>query len=158
MSRIDPFLSWRLLLIDGEWGGNILVLATYQTIISFACPRIALIGGPNPLRLTMNDSLLIRSFLLLKSCGKSLKWKVGAIFLKEKFRLLKARLKWWNDEVFGRLDLDVKDEVKEVNLREYMLEDDAVDGRTDIVGKRKKATSRFRLDLIIKENMLIQRG
>ena len=42
--------------------------------------------------------------------------------LKEKFKKLRERLRWWNHEVFGWLDLKIKENVELLNE----LEDDYV--------------------------------
>lgn len=63
--------------------------------------------------------------------------------LKEKFRLLKERLKWWNKEVFGRVDLEVEKEVRLVNKGDDFLEDDLVGAPKYLVSIRKEATSHF---------------
>lgn len=38
-----------------------------------------------------------------------------AYVLKEKFKLLNQRLKWWNKEVFGWIDVKINNIVKELN-------------------------------------------
>ncbi|CAI8610796.1 unnamed protein product [Vicia faba] len=76
--------------------------------------------------------------------------------LKEKLYLLKGRLKWWNVEVLGRIDFNIKEEVREVNKGESLLQEDLEDGREGVIASRKEATGHFRLNLRIKENMLIQ--
>lgn len=35
--------------------------------------------------------------------------------LKEKLRLLKNRLRWWNSNIFGTVDMDLEEGVKEIN-------------------------------------------
>lgn len=45
-------------------------------------------------------------------------WRVGtrkAFVIKEKFKLMKERLKGWNKEVFGWLDLSIDNIVLEMN-------------------------------------------
>ncbi|XP_058775200.1 uncharacterized protein LOC131649456 [Vicia villosa] len=41
--------------------------------------------------------------------------------LKEKFRILKGRLKWWNEEVFGKIDLEIEEEVTDLNRWDSLL-------------------------------------
>lgn len=63
--------------------------------------------------------------------------------LKEKFWILKESLKWWNKEVFGRIDLEVEDEVREVNKRDELIEEEFIRGRDTIVKDRKKLLVAF---------------
>lgn len=60
--------------------------------------------------------------------------------------------------MFRRIDLEVEEEVKMINLGETMLNLEAKDLRPNIVKKRKEATSRFWTNLRIKENMLAQKS
>ncbi|XP_058769380.1 uncharacterized protein LOC131643223 [Vicia villosa] len=46
----------------------------------------------------------------------------GDFVLKEKLRLLKDRLKWWNKEVFGRIGLEVEKGARDINLGDDRLE------------------------------------
>ncbi|XP_058746200.1 uncharacterized protein LOC131619076 [Vicia villosa] len=77
----------------------------------------------------------------------------GDFILKEKLQILKGRLRWWNTNVFGNIDLEIEEEVRDMN--EGVDEDDG--GIVD-VEKLKKASSKFWLNLKIKENMLIQKS
>lgn len=45
-----------------------------------------------------------------------------ACILKEKLKALKNKIRWWNKEVFGWLDMKVYDKVKEVNGFDVLLE------------------------------------
>ncbi|XP_058774930.1 uncharacterized protein LOC131649190 [Vicia villosa] len=82
----------------------------------------------------------------------------GDFILKEKHRLLKDKLKRWNKEVFGNIDLEVEEGVLDINI---------IDGRLDFTSSssyfdddlvfRKEASCRFWRNLRIKENMLLQR-
>ncbi|XP_058746404.1 uncharacterized protein LOC131619312 [Vicia villosa] len=78
--------------------------------------------------------------------------------LKEKFRILKERLRWWNRETFWRIDLEVEEEVTEMNKRDTLLEVVDEGDLINIIKGRKEASSRFWLNLRIKENMLIQKS
>lgn len=61
-------------------------------------------------------------------------------------------------EVFGRIDLEVEEGVKDINLGDTMLELEVDSLHSNIVNKRKEATARFWTKLRIKENMLVQRA
>lgn len=39
----------------------------------------------------------------------------GDLVLKEKMRLLKQRIRWWNTNVFGIVDMELEEGVKELN-------------------------------------------
>lgn len=41
-------------------------------------------------------------------------WKTYAV--KEKLKLLREKLRWWNKEVFGFLDLNIQNMVREINM------------------------------------------
>ncbi|XP_058783622.1 uncharacterized protein LOC131658332 [Vicia villosa] len=82
----------------------------------------------------------------------------GDFVLKEKLHLLKERLKWWNKVVFGIIDLEVEEGVKDIIFGDKLLELDSVELNPEIVKKRKEATNRFWTDLRIKENMLVQKS
>lgn len=74
----------------------------------------------------------------------------GDFALKEKFRLIKQRLKWWNKTVFGKYDFEVEECVRELNEA-----DDLDDMSEKVQAIKIKASCRFRLNLKINENMLI---
>ncbi|XP_058784312.1 uncharacterized protein LOC131659088 [Vicia villosa] len=44
----------------------------------------------------------------------------GDFVLKEKFRLIKERLKWWDKNVFGKVDLEVEEGVRDLNALDDM--------------------------------------
>ncbi|XP_058742324.1 uncharacterized protein LOC131614788 [Vicia villosa] len=77
----------------------------------------------------------------------------GDFVLKEKFRIIKERLRWWNNTVFGKFDLEVEEGVRELNEA-----DDCEVLGDEIQAIKGKASSRFWLSLKIKENMLIQKS
>ncbi|XP_058770694.1 uncharacterized protein LOC131644257 [Vicia villosa] len=82
----------------------------------------------------------------------------GDFVLKQKLFLLKGSLKRWNKEVFGRLDLEIQDEVRAINVGDALLEVEEEDFNLDILFNRKEATSRFWTKLRIKVNMLVQKA
>ncbi|XP_058761292.1 uncharacterized protein LOC131634664 [Vicia villosa] len=77
----------------------------------------------------------------------------GDVVLKEKFRIIKDMLRWWNNTVFGKYDLEVEEGVRELNEA-----DDCDVLGEEIQAIKRKASSRFWLNLKIKENMLIQKS
>lgn len=62
---------------------------------------------------------------------------------KEKLRILKERLKWWNKVVFGKIDLDMEDNERAIKFGDERLEDDIVGNHTDILLNRKEVTSKL---------------
>lgn len=40
----------------------------------------------------------------------------GDFVLKENLRILKSRIKWWNTNAFGKVDLEMEEGVLEINL------------------------------------------
>ncbi|XP_058721686.1 uncharacterized protein LOC131593278 [Vicia villosa] len=82
----------------------------------------------------------------------------GDFVLKEKLRLLKERLRWWNKEEFGKIDLEVEEGVRDINLGDDRLELETEDLHLGILKDRKEATSRFWSKFRIKENMLVQKS
>ncbi|XP_058725904.1 uncharacterized protein LOC131597211 [Vicia villosa] len=44
----------------------------------------------------------------------------GDYVLKEKFRLIKDKMKWWNREVFDKIDLEVEEGVRDLNISDDM--------------------------------------
>lgn len=66
--------------------------------------------------------------------------------MKEKLRLLKSRLRWWNINVFGRFDLDIDNEVKNMNRM-----DDLKEVQEDDLEDLRRGTIRFWMNLKIKE-------
>lgn len=75
----------------------------------------------------------------------------GDYVLKEKFRLIKEKMKWWNKTIFGKYDLEVEEGVRELNEL-----DDNVDLNAEVLSIKRKASKRIWLNLNIKENMPIQ--
>ncbi|XP_058765879.1 uncharacterized protein LOC131639401 [Vicia villosa] len=68
-------------------------------------------------------------------------------------RLLKIRLRWWNLNVFGIIDMELEESVREINDIHNLPSD--VEEKAEEV---RKANQNFWLNLKIKENMLIQRA
>ncbi|XP_058775615.1 uncharacterized protein LOC131649887 [Vicia villosa] len=85
----------------------------------------------------------------------------GDSVLKEKLKILKESLKWWNLNVFGKYDLAVEEGVRVMNEGDEMVDD--VDRGEDSLGedevrRKRRACSDFWFHLKIKENMLIQKS
>ncbi|XP_058767553.1 uncharacterized protein LOC131641267 [Vicia villosa] len=159
MSRIDRFLVVDKVVRDwgvvGQFVGN--------RDVSDHCPIWLEIDnnnwGPKPFFFN-NDWFSFDTFFPFverESKGFRVEDR-GDFVLKEKLRLLKDRLRWWNKEVFGRMDLDVEEGVRDINIGDDRLELEAEDLNIDILKERKEATSRFWTNLRIKENMLAQKS
>lgn len=82
----------------------------------------------------------------------------GYFVLKEKLHILKGRIIWRNMMVFGKINLEVEEQVKEINFCDEVLGADGDGLNEEVVGKRKEACNQFWLTLTIKENMLIQKA
>ncbi|XP_058734137.1 uncharacterized protein LOC131605849 [Vicia villosa] len=82
----------------------------------------------------------------------------GDFVLKEKLRLLKDKLKEWNKEVFGRIELELEECVREINLADDRLDTDSCSSFLANLELRKEANGNFWKNLRIKENMLIQKS
>ncbi|XP_058727126.1 uncharacterized protein LOC131598556 [Vicia villosa] len=159
MSRLDRFLVADSII--NKWG--VVGQRICSRDISDHCP-IWLVKdnedwGPKSFKIN-NEWFAFKSFIPFVE--KS--WKEIAIegrsdfVLKEKFRILKERLRWWNREIFERIDLEVEEEVTEMNKRDSLLEVVDEGDLINIIKGRKEASSRFWLNLRIKENMLIQKS
>lgn len=78
-----------------------------------------------------------------------------AFIIKEKLKLLKDKLRVWNKEVFGVVDLNIDKEVNELNSLDSIL----IENWDElVVAKRKEVTSKFWKDIRIKESMLFQKS
>ncbi|XP_058741724.1 uncharacterized protein LOC131614112 [Vicia villosa] len=77
----------------------------------------------------------------------------GDFVLKEKLRLIKDKLRWWNLNVFGKFELAVEEGVNILNAA-----DDSERWEEEEIEIKKKASKNIWLNLKIKENMLIQKG
>ncbi|XP_058783440.1 uncharacterized protein LOC131658124 [Vicia villosa] len=77
----------------------------------------------------------------------------GYFVLKEKLGLLKDKLRWWNLNIFGKIYLEMEEEVNELNELDDM---DMVDEL--VLEDKRKASRKFLFNLKIKENMIIQKA
>jgi hypothetical protein len=156
MSRIDRFLLSEGFItsqgISGQWIGD--------RDISDHCPiwLIASITnwGPKPFRV-INGWLDHPEFLpFVEKSWKSFDVRgKKAYVLKEKFRLLKESLRKWNKEVFGILDLNIENTVKELNDIEGLLGGDEVDVE---LTRREGLKKEFWSQLHFKESLLKQKS
>lgn len=78
----------------------------------------------------------------------------GDYVIKEKLKLLKGRLRWWNKEVFGYKDLQIERIVKDLNA----LEEVATSGGPSNEAKRKLLCADFWKELIVKESLIAQKS
>lgn len=78
-------------------------------------------------------------------------------FLKEKLRLFKEKLRRWNMKVFGRIDLELEEGVRDLNLADVFLEREDGDLFSETLDRRKEASNRIWRNMRIKENMLLKK-
>ncbi|XP_058741554.1 uncharacterized protein LOC131613931 [Vicia villosa] len=129
-----------------------------QRDVSDHCPVWVVVDkedwGPKPFKFN-NEWFKNKEFLHFVE----MEWKaiivrdIGDFVLKEKFRIIKDRLRWWNKMVFGKYDLEVKE-----GVRELYEADDCDHLGEEIQLIKRKASSIFWLNLKIVENMLIQKS
>ncbi|XP_058762006.1 uncharacterized protein LOC131635401 [Vicia villosa] len=159
MSRIDRFLLSDSLIL--EWG------ISGQRIdnrdVSDHCP-IWLISdfsdwGPKPFR--VNDCWFEDSSFLpfVEKVWRSIKVEGRSDFiLKEKLRILKSSLRIWNEEQFGKFDLDIREGIQKINLADSLLSSCQEDSIKEVVIERSEATSEMWKKMYIKENLLRQKS
>ncbi|XP_058768560.1 uncharacterized protein LOC131642301 [Vicia villosa] len=82
----------------------------------------------------------------------------GDFVLKEKLRLLKERLRWWNINVFGKIDLAVEEGVRILNEGDELVDEEDAAVSLLEADRRRRASKDFWMNLKIKENMLIQKS
>ncbi|XP_058785957.1 uncharacterized protein LOC131660684 [Vicia villosa] len=159
MSRIDRILVSVNVL--NRWG--IAGQLVGERDISHNCP-VWLVEyndnwGPKPFKFN-NEWFSLDSFLpFIEKEWKSLHIEGrGDFILKEKLRLLKDKLRRWNEEVFGRIDLEVEQGVRELNLADLTLEGEDVDYFEETLGRRKYASCRICRNMRLKENMFLQKA
>lgn len=82
-------------------------------------------------------------------------WGKSEFVMKEKLKLLKAYIKRWNVEVFGKVDLEVKDAIKEKNISDLEAADLLnQDGGALLACKRLEASKNVWLNLQRIDNIL----
>ncbi|KAI5436046.1 hypothetical protein KIW84_022476 [Lathyrus oleraceus] len=83
----------------------------------------------------------------------------ASFILKEKLLAVKSKLKSWNKEVFGLLDLNVEKAVGALNSLDLVVADLAEDGIVDSVrSNREMATKEVWNSLLLRENFLHQKA
>ncbi|CAL5191793.1 unnamed protein product [Lathyrus oleraceus] len=83
----------------------------------------------------------------------------ASYILKEKLLAVKIKLKSWNKEVFGMLDLNVDKAVGELNSLDLMVADLAEDGLVDSVRRNREVASKEVWDtMFLRDNFLRQKA
>ncbi|XP_058750108.1 uncharacterized protein LOC131623108 [Vicia villosa] len=161
MSRIDRFLlSYNVVNIWDVSGQMI-----GERDISDHCPIWIMTDkynwGAKPFKFN-NEWFTFDSFLpFVEKEWLSLKVEGrGDFVLKEKLKLLKDKLKRWNREVFGKINLDIEEDVNDINLADERLASTSFSLASfeENLVFRKEATCGFWRNLRIKENMLVQKS
>ncbi|XP_058752758.1 uncharacterized protein LOC131625938 [Vicia villosa] len=159
MSRLDHFLFSSSIV--SNWG--VVGQLIGDRDISDHCPvwimKDKLDWGPKPFRFN-NEWFSLDSFLpFVEKEWKSLVvGGRGDFILKEKLRLLKDKLRRWNKEVFGKIELDMEDGVRDLNIADERLasfNDAYFDAN---LAFRKESSANFWRNLRLKENMLLQKS
>ncbi|XP_058776291.1 uncharacterized protein LOC131650607 [Vicia villosa] len=158
MSRIDRFLlssnvvdRWK---ISGQLIGD--------RDISDHCPIWLMKDnsnwGPKPFKFN-NEWFSLGSFVpCVEKEWKSLKVEGrGDFVIKEKLRLLKDKLRSWNKEVFGKIDLEMEEGVRDMKKADERLVS-GFNSFDENLFLRKEACSKFWRNLRIKENMILQKS
>ncbi|CAK8537008.1 unnamed protein product [Lathyrus sativus] len=160
MSRIDRFLISNSTVND--WGVSGQLVGPRD--ISDHCPIWLAADkenwGPKPFKFN-NEWFAKDDFLVFAER----EWKDihvegrGDFVLKEKLKIFKDRLKWWNRVVFGKIDLEVEETVGDINAGDVLAETVAPGGLSlEDTNSRKEAVTKFWTNLRIKENMLVQKS
>ncbi|XP_058762681.1 uncharacterized protein LOC131636055 [Vicia villosa] len=122
-SRIDRFLLSSVVVNRWHVTGQLIG----DRDVSDNCPIWIMVDhqnwGPKPFKFN-NEWLSHDSFIpFVEIEWKNLKVEGrGDFILKEKLRLLKDKLKKWSREVFGRIDLEIEEGVREINLNDERLD------------------------------------
>ncbi|XP_058752224.1 uncharacterized protein LOC131625381 [Vicia villosa] len=159
MSRLDRFLISSSIVVD--WGVVGQVIGDRD--ISDHCPvwlvMDGLDWGPKPFRFN-NEWFSSNLFIpFVEKEWKSMKVEGrGDFILKEKLRLLKDKLRRWNKEVFGKIELEMEDGIRDLNIADERLVSDNDASFDDNFALRKESCAKFWRNLKIKENMLLQKS
>ncbi|XP_058756965.1 uncharacterized protein LOC131630196 [Vicia villosa] len=151
MSRIDRFLVSDKVVND--WG--VVGQLVGERDVSDHCPVWLEVDknnwGPKPFKFNNEWFSCASFYAFVENEWKSFRVVGrGDYVLKQKLFLLKNSLKRWNKEVFGRMDLEIQDEVSAINNGDVLLETGDELINSDILFNRKEATSRFWTKLRIK--------
>ncbi|XP_058766452.1 uncharacterized protein LOC131640058 [Vicia villosa] len=158
-SRIDRFLLSSVAI--NRWG--VVGQLIGERDISDHCPiwiKTDIANwGPKPFKFN-NEWFSLDSFLpFVEKEWKSIDVEGrGDFVLKEKLRILKDKLKVWNKEVFGKIDLELEECVRNINLADEKLDSVSSPSFIDNLDLRKEASGNFWKNLRIKENMIIQKS
>lgn len=81
-----------------------------------------------------------------------------AFFLKEKFKLLRDRLRWWNSNIFGWVDLKIEEDVEAMNkAEEYMLQQNVQVSEVEMEARRENQIAIWK-NLHLKESLLLRKS
>ncbi|XP_058760649.1 uncharacterized protein LOC131633997 [Vicia villosa] len=141
MSRLDRFLVTTKLIdvwgvIDQRIGARDI---SDHVPIRLFCGNID--WGPKPFR--FNNAWLKHEDFKLFICSEWDKLKFvgrGDFVLFEKLKALKPRIKRWNHEVFGWIDLKIEDEVGKINELDASITNNFGSSSFSLVEDRKEAT------------------
>lgn len=78
-----------------------------------------------------------------------------AFIVKEKFKMLKDKLRGWNKEVFGIMDLNIETVVKVLNDLDMVLQEK---WDRDVLFQRNEVSAKFWKDIWLKESLLCQKS
>lgn len=108
--------------------------------------------GPKPFRFNNVGLIEHKEFKpFVEECWRSFNvggWKVYAF--EEKLKMLKEKLKGWNKEVFGHVDMNIQKIVKELND----LDDSVCSGSSQEVERKNKLSSQFWQQIHAKESLI----
>lgn len=111
-------------------------------------------GGPKPFCI-FNGWFEHENFIFYaRSCWSKFSFSGNKAFiLKEKFKELKERLRTWNMEVFGCLDLSINSLVSDINSLDSALYDNWDNATVQL---RNVVSDRFWKEIRLKESFLAQ--
>ncbi|XP_058724480.1 uncharacterized protein LOC131595951 [Vicia villosa] len=158
-SRLDRFLLseginnlWKIV---AQVTGN-RDISDHRPIWVKACNRD---WGPKPFKVfnCWHEHPEFENFVKEEWNSKQVKGS-SAFVLKGKIKNLRERLRWWNQKVFGWLDLKIEDEVDDLNglEEENMLITSQLN--QEVSEKRKQLQSSIWKDLHLKESILKQKA
>ncbi|XP_058747124.1 uncharacterized protein LOC131620122 [Vicia villosa] len=154
-SRID-----RILLSEGiinRW--KVVAQVTGNRDISDHMPVCVkssnLYWGPKPFKVFNSWDEYEDFFRFVKQQSDSVTIKGSSAFmLKEKFKRLKDSLRGWNHSVFGRLNLEIEEEVELLNELEMVDTSNSSQLSQEVNDKRKNLQENFWRKILRKESML----
>lgn len=81
-------------------------------------------------------------------------WETQDFTIKEKFRMLRDKLRWWNNEMFRWIDMKIETSVNDLNHTDRILENIDRDDTTEVLGKKKDSLNSFWSNMHLKEILL----